>query len=122
MAGDEVILSEFTENKTDYKEKTIEPGFISNPGESVTLRFHLKTSNSAYKARAKLISYTYSVLEIPKEPVTSEPDPEPEYGMDRECIISIECPSESAANTLVDTLKISGYIGDENIKIFKKLP
>lgn len=113
MAGDEVILSEFTENKTDYKEKTIEPGFISNPGESVTLRFHLKTSNSAYKARAKLISYTYSILEAQKEP---------EQGIDRECIISIECPSESAANTLVDTLKISGYIENDNIKIFKKLP
>jgi hypothetical protein len=118
VAGVEVILSEFTENKTDYKEKTIELGFISNPGESVTLRFHLKTSNSAYKARAKLISYTYSILEAQKEPET----PEPEQGIDRECIISIECPSESAANTLVDTLKISGYIGDENIKIFKKLP
>lgn len=117
-AGKDTILAEFTETGITYKTKEANVSFIAEDGQSVTLRWHLKTESS--KALMIVISYSYSIIPV-EEPVedpvdipTEEPaEDTPET--DENCIITIKCSLEGDAKQLVDDLK--SYIGERKIEI-----
>jgi len=118
-AGKDTILAEFTETGITYKTKEADVSFIAEDGQSVTLRWHLKTASS--KAWMIVISYSYSIIQVeetvddPVEVPTEEPAEDTTESTDENCIITIKCSLDGDLKKLVDDLKL--YIGERNIEI-----
>lgn len=118
--GVDTKLCEFTAKGSTVSAKTADVNFEVAAGKTVTLRYHLKTSNSATKAVMKLPSYTFSKVEIVKPDPVPEPEPEPEPEPDVPCIVVIETASEAAADALVKAITTAGYISGDVISIYKE--
>lgn len=119
VAGKDTILAEFSETGTVFKTKETDVSFIADAGQSITLRWHLKTASS--KALMTVISYSYSSIPV-EEPVedpveipTEEPAEDTTESTDENCIITIKCSLDGDLKKLVDDLK--SYIGERNIEI-----
>ena len=63
VAGIDYRLAEWTTSKTAAQNKSASPAFLVDEGKGVVLRWHLKTSNAAYKAIMKVPEYSYSFVE-----------------------------------------------------------
>jgi len=60
-SGAETTLVEWTNTTTTYIQKTFALAVNSATGETVTLRYYLKTSNASYRAYTTVIGYIFSV-------------------------------------------------------------
>jgi hypothetical protein len=95
--GEEKILATFTGSKTDYEDKKQVVDFTAEAGQSVTLRWYLKTSDPKIRVRIKFCSYTYSMStsETPGEPG------EPEI----KAYLVIPCAFETDADKIKESIK-----------------
>lgn len=118
--GQETKIAEWTETRTTYQKKSFSPGVSVPAGISLTLRYYLTTSNSAYRSRMNSLNYTYSLVEVPVivEPETPNTDTV-EASEEIPAIISIKCDSEKKA--LEQVAKIKSVIGNLDVEIFKSV-
>ena len=58
----------------------------------------------------KLLSYSYNIVDAPEKPPVQKTN---------DCLVVVECESESAANLLVEALRGSGYL-DKDVEIYIK--
>lgn len=103
--GVDYQLSTWDVIKTVYTLMNSTPVFLADTGKSVTLKWYLKTSDAAQRAKMKLLSYSYTLVNVP---VVEDNTP---------CLVVIECESESSANGLIEALSGSGYL-DKGIGIY----
>lgn len=109
VAGIDYRLAEWKTSKTAAQNKSASPAFLVDEGKGVVLRWHLKTSNTAYKAIMKVPEYSYSFVDVEKpEPEPKKPDPQ--------FLVTVSCSSETEANELIKTLKTS----TQDYTIFKQ--
>lgn len=92
--GVAVVLATWTEVEIDYKPKSATPGFIAKDGESVVLKWNLKTSASTTRAKMKDLNYSYTVKEV----VDEIP----------ECLVVVECENQEEADAIAQSLADKG--------------
>lgn len=103
-------LATFEETNTLYTSKSKKVDFFVEAGKSVTLRWYIKSSDKKNRARMKLLSYSYNIVDAPEKPPVQKTN---------DCLVVVECESESAANLLVEALRGSGYL-DKDVEIYIK--
>lgn len=103
-------LATFEETNTLYTSKSKKVDFFVEAGKSVTLRWYIKTSDKKNRARMKLLSYSYSILDASEMPPVQKTN---------DCLVVVECESENAANLLVEALRGSGYL-EREVEIYIK--
>jgi len=89
-----VVLADWTEVEINYMPKSATPGFIAKDGESVVLKWNLKTSNSAIRAKMKDLTYSYTVKDIVEEVA--------------ECLVVVECENQEEADAIAQSLVDKG--------------
>ncbi|MDD3957142.1 MAG: hypothetical protein PHG77_12300 [Proteiniphilum sp.] len=94
-------LATFEEINTLYTSKSVKVDFLAEAGKSVTLRWYIKSSDKKNRARMKLLSYSYNIVDAPEKPPVKKTN---------DCLVVVECESENAANLLVEALRGSGYL------------
>ena len=103
-------LATFEETNTLYTSKSKKVDFFVEAGKSVTLRWYIKSSDKKNRARMKLLSYSYNIVDAPEKPSVQKTN---------ECLVVVECESENAANLLEEALRGSGYL-DKDVEIYIK--
>lgn len=104
-------LATFEETNTLYTSKSKKVDFFVEAGKSVTLRWYIKSSDKKNRARMKLLSYSYNIVDAPEKPPVQKTN---------DCLVVVECESESAANLLIEALRGSGYLEREAEIYIKK--
>lgn len=112
--GVDTELGEWSETSVlpKYVQKAITPAFLAEEGKEIILRFHLKTSNAAFKAYMSVCACKYSVVE--PEPPVDEPDGN--TGGDAQVLIFIECSSDIDVEKQVEEL--SAKFGAGKVKTY----
>ena len=103
-------LATFEETNTLYTSKSVKVDFLAEAGKSVTLRWYIKSSDKKNRARMKLLSYSYNIVDAPEKPPVQKTN---------DCLVVVECESENAANLLEEALRGSGYL-DKDVEIYIK--
>lgn len=103
-------LATFEETNTLYTSKSKKVDFFVEAGKSVTLRWYIKSSDKKNRARMKLLSYSYNIVDAPEKPPVQKTN---------DCLVVVECESENAANLLEEALRGSGYL-DKDVEIYIK--
>lgn len=110
----ETKIAEWAETKTTYQAKSFIPGVVVPAGLGITIRFYLTTTDKAYRSRMSLLTYTYSLVDVP---VIVEPEiPIVGTPVDVPAIVYIKFPSKKEADARIE--KIKELIGTNGISIF----
>ena len=94
ISGVTAVLTNWTEVGVGYFPQTATPGFVGKEGESVTLKWNLKTSNSTIRAKMKGLTYSYRVKDVET--------------LEAECLVVIECENQVEADAIAESLADKG--------------
>lgn len=90
IAGVPVVLATWTEFDILFTPKTATPGMVGKLGENIVLKWNLKTSNSAIRAKMKDLAYSYTIKETEKEAA--------------KCLVVVECENQVEADAIAKSL------------------
>lgn len=103
-------IAELTETKTAYQNRSAETSFISETGKSITLEWHLRTSNSLVRSYMRRCYVSYDLLQ--EAPVIVEP----EKPSSDKYLIVVPCESSDTVNSVLG--KIKAAVAGKDVQIY----
>lgn len=97
ISGEVSTLTTWYDENTIFNPHEEVLSFLGEAGKDITLRWNLLTSDPTIRSRIKLISYTYSYVDVE--------DPTP-------CIVTVKFPSKLQAQEFASTLK------DQDVEVY----